>query len=66
MKNSNVMSKIHDAILLLKSHEPKKLFSINILWTLDYFYRLPEALWGTTLWMFIAYVLYKKKVFVTV
>jgi len=27
---------------------------------------LPEALWGTTLWIFIAFVLYKKKVFVTV
>jgi len=28
--------------------------------------RLPEALWGTSLWVFIAFVLYKKKVFVTV
>jgi len=28
--------------------------------------RLPEALWGTSLWIYIAFVLYKKKVFVTV
>lgn len=28
--------------------------------------KLPEALWGMSLWIFIAFVLYKKKVFVTV
>jgi len=28
--------------------------------------KLPESLWGTTLWVIIAYVLYRKKVFVTV
>ena len=33
---------------------------------MDYIFRLPEALWGTSLWIFISFVLYKKKVFVTV
>jgi len=28
--------------------------------------KLPEALWGMSLWMFIAFVLYKKRVFITV
>ena len=28
--------------------------------------KLPEALWGTALWLVIAFVLYRKKVFVTV
>lgn len=27
---------------------------------------LPEALWGTGLWLIIAYILYKNKVFITV
>ena len=28
--------------------------------------KLPEALWGSTLWVIIAFILYRKKVFVTV
>jgi len=28
--------------------------------------KLPEAMWGTTLWIIIAFILYRKKVFVTV
>jgi len=28
--------------------------------------KLPEALWGMSLWVFIAFVLYKKRVFITV
>lgn len=57
-----------NSIVLYIGHEvTKNLFP----WSWQPYYRSHEEylamnLWGTTLWMLIAFVLYKKNVFVTV
>ena len=39
-------------------------------WALDrmdtHAVRLPEAMWGVALWLIISFVLYRKKIFITV